>query len=134
VRIGALVNSIVCLAACGGGAGPATPTSPTAPPAPSTAMPTDTVVAVGVLSYSPTVLTVPVGSTVTWKWTCGTSSDPEGATRHCAPHTVTFDLGSFTSPTQTAGAYERKFTEAGTYAYYCVVHPTFMVGKVIVVR
>ena len=74
------------------------------------------------------------GSTVTWKWTCGTSSDPEGATRHCAPHTVTFDLGSFTSPTQTAGAYERKFTEAGTYAYYCVVHPTFMVGKVIVVR
>jgi plastocyanin len=133
MRGGVLVISVVCLAACGG-ADPTTPTSPAAPtaPSPSAGAPTDTVVAVEVLSYSPTEVTVSVGSTVTWKWTCGTSSDPDGAARHCAPHTVTFDEGTFASPKQTTGAYQRRFMEPGTYTYYCVVHPAMMVGRVVV--
>jgi plastocyanin len=72
--------------------------------------------------YSPASLTVAVGDTVTW-----TNHDS-------APHTVTVTDGpvKFDSGTLEQGeSYSYTFTEAGTYSYYCAVHPN-MVASVTV--
>ncbi|WP_328609340.1 cupredoxin family copper-binding protein [Amycolatopsis sp. NBC_00345] len=64
--------------------------------------------------FSPATLTVDVGDTVTW-----TNHDT-------APHNVVVTDGpeKFTSPTlQTGGTYSHTFTKAGTYSYYCAIHP-----------
>jgi amicyanin len=65
-------------------------------------------------AFSPASLTVAVGDTVTW-----TNEDT-------APHTVTVTDGpvKFASPTLQQGqTYTYTFTQAGTYSYYCAVHP-----------
>jgi plastocyanin len=71
-------------------------------------------------SYSPAVIEVPVGTTVTW-----TNDD-------VILHTVTdlggkFDSG-FIQPDET---WEHTFESAGTYYYYCSIHP-WMKGAVLV--
>ncbi|MFL6022765.1 MAG: cupredoxin family copper-binding protein [Marmoricola sp.] len=65
-------------------------------------------------AFSPAALTVEVGDTVTW-----TNMDE-------APHTVTVSSGpvKFASPTLQKGqTFTYTFTKAGTYSYYCAVHP-----------
>jgi plastocyanin len=72
-------------------------------------------------AFSPATLSVPVGSKVTW-----TNMD-------AAPHTVTVSSGpvKFSSPTlQKGDSFTYTFTTAGTYNYYCAVHPQ-MTAKVI---
>jgi len=66
-------------------------------------------------------ITVPVGTTVTW-----TNKDE-------IPHTVASADKSFKdSPgLDTGDSYSYTFTKAGTYSYYCTLHP-FMKGKVVV--
>ena len=64
--------------------------------------------------YSPASLTVNVGDTITW-----TNMDT-------APHTVTVTNGplKFDSGTMQKGdTFSYTFKEAGTYLYYCAVHP-----------
>ncbi|MDT7803421.1 MAG: hypothetical protein QOI78_6854, partial [Actinomycetota bacterium] len=64
--------------------------------------------------FSPATLTIAVGDTVTW-----TNHDT-------APHNVVVTDGPerFTSPTlQTGGTFSHTFTQAGTYSYYCAIHP-----------
>ena len=73
-------------------------------------------------TFSPPVLTVPVGTTVTW------------TNRDDIPHTVTdADNPKETKspPLDTGDAYSRTFTAAGTYHYFCSLHP-HMQGTVIV--
>jgi amicyanin len=74
-------------------------------------------------AFSPATLTVKTGTTVTW-----TNDDS-------APHTVVSDDGApvaFTSPSLATGAsYPFTFTQAGTYAYHCSIHPS-MKGTVVV--
>ena len=71
-------------------------------------------------SFGPETITVPVGATVTW------------VNHDDVPHTVTSVDKRFASPTlDTDGRFSQTFTAAGTYAYYCAVHP-HMTGKVIV--
>ncbi len=81
------------------------------------------VVQVNIFNYKfdPETLTVPVGTTVTW-----TNKDE-------IPHTVASTDKSFKdSPgLDTGDSYSYKFTQAGTYSYYCTLHP-FMKGKVVV--
>jgi plastocyanin len=77
--------------------------------------------------FEPQQLTVKTGTTVTWK--------NEGK----MAHTVNADDGSFESPTLGAGkTFSRKFTEAGTYRYYCAFHGgkdgDGMSGTVVVTR
>lgn len=74
------------------------------------------------MSFAPQTLTIPVGTTVTW-----TNQDS-------MPHTVTspgkkkvLDSGELAQ----GGSYTYTFNEAGTYSYFCTVHPG-MKGKVIV--
>lgn len=64
-------------------------------------------------SFSPTPLTVKVGSTVTW-----TNQDS-------VAHTVTADDGSFeSSHIGGGGTFTQTFAKAGTFAYHCSIHPS----------
>ena len=71
--------------------------------------------------FDPAVLTVPEGTTVVW-----TNKDE-------VPHTVTSTDKRFTSSgaLDTSDTYSYTFTTAGTYSYFCTLHP-FMTGKVVV--
>lgn len=71
-------------------------------------------------SFGPQTITVPVGTTVTW-----TNKDD-------IPHTVVSTDGVFKSKvTDTDEKFSYKFASAGTYSYYCTIHPK-MTGKVVV--
>ncbi len=72
-------------------------------------------------SFAPTTLTVPVGTTVTW-----TNQDD-------VPHNVVSTEGkTLKSPVMdTDQKFSFTFTKAGTYSYFCGIHPK-MTGKVVV--
>lgn len=72
-------------------------------------------------AYSPAMLNVSRGTTVTW-----TNGDT-------APHTVTSSVsGPLDSPMLNQGdTFSFTFGNAGTFSYYCAVHPT-MKGTVVV--
>jgi plastocyanin len=73
-------------------------------------------------AYSPEPVVVQVGGKVTWK----NDDNP--------PHTATADDGSFdTGIIETGKTKSVTFKEAGTFTYYCTVHP-FMHGTVEVVE
>jgi len=71
-------------------------------------------------SFGPQTLTVPVGATVTW------------INRDDIPHTVVSTDGVFKSKVEdTDEKFSYTFTKAGTYPYFCSVHPK-MTGKIVV--
>jgi plastocyanin len=71
-------------------------------------------------NFTPADLTVPAGTTVVW-----TNHDD-------VEHTVTASDNSFGSASiPTDGQFSYTFTRAGTYTYFCAIHP-FMTAKVIV--
>ena len=71
-------------------------------------------------SFSSADIHVTSGSTVTWK------------NNDTAPHTVTADDNSFTSPTLNKGdTYSKTFTTAGTYPYHCSIHPMMKADVVV---
>ena len=79
--------------------------------------------------FSPDNMTVPVGTTVTFKWdSC--SGDGYGGSA-CTGHTVTFTDG-VTSDTLSAGTFSRSFSAAGTFNYRCRVHGSYMTGTIVV--
>jgi plastocyanin len=75
-------------------------------------------------AFNPQVITVKVGTTITWTDKDGTS------------HTVTsvsgpasFDSGRLNP---SGGTFKFTFSQAGTYSYHCMIHPS-MTATVIVV-
>jgi plastocyanin len=71
-------------------------------------------------SFGPQTLTVPVGSTVTW------------TNRDDIPHTSVSTDGLFKSKVMdTDEKFSYTFAKAGTYPYYCSIHPK-MTGQVVV--
>jgi plastocyanin len=77
-------------------------------------------VSVDNFSFGPDTLTVPVNSTVTW------------VNKDDVPHVIASNDGLFKSKAlDTDDKYSYTFTKAGTYSYYCSIHPK-MVGKVVV--
>ncbi len=122
------------VAGCGGGgstygSGPTMGGSSPPPPQGLSAS-----VTVADYSFTPSALTVKVGTTVTWTNT--------GAVEH----TVTADDGSFAGGPLAAagsgggyggggggvgGSYQHAFSTAGTFTYHCAIHPT-MTGSVTV--
>ena len=71
-------------------------------------------------SFGPQTVTIPVGATVT------------RTNRDDIPHTVISTDGVFKSKVRdTDEKFSYTFTKAGTYPYYCSVHPK-MTGKVVV--
>jgi len=73
------------------------------------------------MAFSPATLTVSVGTTVTW-----TNKD-------AVAHTVTSNTaGLFNSGNMnTNGTFSYMIMTAGTFSYFCAIHPT-MTAKVIV--
>jgi plastocyanin len=72
--------------------------------------------------FSPSSLTVPAGTLVTWNWLPGD-----------VIHTVTFDADTtIMSAFQSSGTYARTFTVAGTYSYHCSIHGKVMTGVITV--
>jgi plastocyanin len=77
-------------------------------------------VRIGNFTFSPQVLTVAPGTTVTW--------DNEDDT----PHTVVANDKSFRSKAMdTDERYSTTFAKAGTYDYFCSLHP-HMTAKIVV--
>ena len=71
-------------------------------------------------SFGPETLKVSVGTTVTW------------TNRDDIPHTVVSTDGVFKSKVRdTDEKFSYTFAKAGTYPYFCSVHPK-MTGKVVV--
>ncbi|WP_211770892.1 cupredoxin domain-containing protein [Kutzneria sp. CA-103260] len=73
-------------------------------------------------AFDPAVITVKVGTTVTW-----TNADQD-------PHTVTSDgkSGPLNSkPFNQGDTFQYTFTQAGTFSYLCTIHP-FMTATVTV--
>src|SRR5580658_8447517 len=82
--------------------------------------PANAAVKIDNFTFGPQTLTVPVGATVTW-----TNSDD-------IPHTSVSTEGAFKSKVlDTDEKFSYTFTKAGTYPYYCTIHPK-MTGKVVV--
>ena len=70
--------------------------------------------------YGPPILSVSVGTTVTW-----VNHDEE-------PHTVTSATGAFSSVgLVNDDTFVQTFTKPGTYQYFCKIHP-YMKGTVVV--
>jgi plastocyanin len=71
-------------------------------------------------TFGPETLTVPVNSTVTW------------VNKDDVPHVIASNDGLFKSKAlDTDDKYSYTFRKAGTYPYYCSIHPK-MVGKIVV--
>jgi plastocyanin len=71
-------------------------------------------------TFGPETLTVPANSTVTW------------INKDDVPHVIASNEGLFKSKAlDTDDKFAYTFTKAGTYSYYCSIHPK-MVGKIIV--
>jgi plastocyanin len=89
-------------------------------PAPKARAAASTAVPIKGFAFKPSTVTVKEGDTVTW-----TNQDT-------APHTATASDGSFDTGNLKKGASgSHKFSEAGTFAYICAIHPN-MKGKVVV--
>jgi plastocyanin len=123
---------IVLLSACGGttsnsGNNSGTTTVATNTPASSGSGPMVMITtdSSGTFAFSPTTLTIQVGTTVVWK----------NMTQ--VAHTVTsddkksFDSGTNNPIAPQGGTFSFKFTSPGTFAYHCSFHP-FMKATIIV--
>lgn len=106
----ALVLAVVIGLGCGG----LLARSVLAAPPPSPAVTIDN------FTFTPGVLTVPAGTTVTWR------------NRDDIPHSIVGKNGAFRSAAlDTDDRYTFTFKTAGTFDYVCGLHP-HMTGKVIV--
>jgi plastocyanin len=73
-------------------------------------------------TFAPATLTIPVGTTVTWK-----NEDD-------SPHRVAATNGIFRSAAlDTNDTFSHTFAAPGEYAYFCSLHP-YMVGKIVVTK
>jgi plastocyanin len=82
-------------------------------------------------AYSPDRVTVARGTTVNWRWDSCTGDVYGGQT--CTFHSVTFDDGGPSAPSQNDGTFARTFSSAGTFTYHCAAHGrTVMSGSVVV--
>jgi plastocyanin len=128
----ALVALSLGFAACGGGdddtsteastSADTTAASGGSAPAPSGEAQRAEKVKIVEFTYQPDPVTVQVGGKVIWQ------------NEDTAPHTATADDGSFDTGTLERGKIKSEtFKEAGTFTYFCEIHPT-MHGTVEVVE
>ena len=83
---------------------------------------TETTVKIENFTFEPQVLTVPVGTKVTWV------NDDD------IPHLVAEKDGKFRSAAlDTNDTYSETFSTPGTIEYYCAIHP-HMTGKIVVTQ
>ena len=123
-----LILAMGALAACAKSPAPTTapnyvPPANTSAPAESTKPAGSTnMIDISGFAFSPSTLTVKVGTTVTW-----TNKDS-------VDHTITSDTNVFDSGNMGSGdTFSYTFTTAGTFVYHCTVHPS-MIGTIIVTQ
>lgn len=86
----------------------------------SAAQDSTTTITIDNFTFAPPVLTVPIGTVVTW------------VNRDDIPHTVVEKNKAFrTKALDTNDSYSFTFTTPGEFSYICGLHP-FMTGQVIV--
>ncbi len=108
--------------------------TPTAPPPPAATGPVVRHVAIANYQYAPASMTVNSGDTVQWDWT---GSDVNHSVSALGGLLESFEshlgalIGSILGP-PAAGSYSHTFSQVGSYAYFCRVHPD-MTGSVRVV-
>jgi plastocyanin len=86
----------------------------------ATALPTETRASIDNFTFTPGTITVPVGTTVVWE-----NNDD-------IPHTVVSLDGTFHSQAlDTEDKFSFTFAKAGTFDYFCSLHP-HMKAKVVV--
>jgi plastocyanin len=124
--------AVIVTAACGGSSSTAAGVIGVAPGTPGGsggtssggggATPGPDTINVGNDFFSPSSLTVPVNTLVTWVWLPGD-----------VIHTVTDNADTtIMSAFQSSGTYARKFTVAGSYPYHCSIHGFAMTGVITV--
>lgn len=110
------------------GPSPAAPVQRTTVPLPtpiSQGLVSDNTVTISDYAFTPQTITVRSGEIVRWE------------NRDATPHRIMFtdangrDAGVESSALSSSQSYSRKFETAGTYPYYCKIHPD-MKGTVIV--
>ena len=103
-RLAAVLAAVaLVVAACGGGSGG----------------PGANAVNIVDYAYNPATITVPKGTTITWKNTASRT------------HTVTMDNGSFDETVLAGASLPEAFATAGTFTYHCTIH-SGMTGTVVV--
>ncbi len=123
VHLALFAFALLLLGCTGYSGAPKTDAPPAATPAPggtppANAPPASSSIEISGFAFSPAEVTVAKGTTVTW-----TNKDSVG-------HTITsssFDSGTISS----GGKFSFTFAQAGTYDYYCAIHPS-MKGKITV--
>jgi plastocyanin len=86
----------------------------------ATALPTETRASIADFTFKPGTITVPVGTRVVWE------------NHDDVPHTIVSLDGTFRSQAlDTEDKFSFTFDKAGTYRYFCSLHPQ-MTGKVVV--
>ena len=116
VRFGVILLAGLCLTACGGSSTTASSPSPTPTPTPTGTTATVSIVnGASILTtsaYTPSPLNVSVGTTVTW------------VNNDSTTHDSTAVNGSFSTGTiAPGGSASFKFQSAGSFPYYCTIHP-----------
>ena len=121
LRAVSLVLIVIVWAAACGSPSVAPTAQPTAQPeVQPTAAGGEVEIVISNFSFEPAELSISVGTTVKW-----TNKDS-------ASHTVTSATGDWDSGGLSKGqSFSRTFTQAGTFAYQCTVHPT-MKGTITV--
>lgn len=122
-----IVGGLLAVVSCGSSSATTPATTPTTgtqvqPPPGGTTGPDfkPATVTIKDFAFSPETLTVSIGTTVTW-----TNEDS-------VSHIVGSRTMVFTSDLLAHGkSYSFTFNDAGTFEYYCTIHPT-MVGHIIV--
>jgi plastocyanin len=119
----------LALAACGGStpaahqsavaASPHPTASASAQPGPNASPVATNSVSIANFAFSPAVITVKVGTAVTW-----TNMDQDA-------HTVAMKGAPVSQALQSADTFARTFDQAGSFSYICSIHP-LMRGMVIV--
>jgi plastocyanin len=128
ITISLLASTLV---ACGGSSGLSTQPPPPPPPPPVTPPANPNNVVITNDAFTPTNMSVPVNTTVTWTWnTCG--SDGYGGSA-CGTHDVLFDDGA-TSGAQDTGTFARTFATAGTFNYHCSIHGAAVMSGTVTVH
>jgi plastocyanin len=79
-------------------------------------------VSINNFAFDPPVLTVTVGTTVTW------------TNLQDVPHTTTSDTNEWNSGNLAPGAsFSHNFATEGTFTYHCTIHPN-MTGTIVVTK
>jgi plastocyanin len=79
-------------------------------------------VTVGNNVFTPANLNVDPGRTVTWVW------NPGGV-----DHNIVFSDGSPGSGVKSSGSFQRTFSTAGSFAYFCSIHGASVMSGAVVV-